>query len=99
MSYWNAGRYWIIQRPLNSCSTPVEYDRIQKGYPMSVMDCDYLPANKVVFPPELALRIVRKAAAMAATFEGQALDQLTKDAKRALAQGAEPQRVIREMRL
>ena len=56
---------------------------------MSVIDCDYLPADKVVFPPELALLIVRKAAAMAATFEGQALDQLTKDARRALAQGVE----------
>lgn len=66
---------------------------------MSVIDCDYLPIEKVVFPPELALLIVRKASAMAAAFEEQALDQLTKDARRALAQGSEPQRVIREMRL
>ncbi|MFU0822382.1 hypothetical protein [Pseudomonas lundensis] len=66
---------------------------------MSVIDCDYLPAGKVVFPPELALLIVRKASAMAAAFEEQALDQLTKDARRALSQGLEPQRVIREMRL
>ena len=66
---------------------------------MSVIDCDYLPAGKVVFPPELALRIVRKASAMAAAFEEQALDQLTKDARRALSRGAEPRRVIREMRL
>jgi hypothetical protein len=36
---------------------------------------------------------------MAAAFEEQALDQLTKDARRALAQGVKPRRVIREMRL
>lgn len=66
---------------------------------MSVIDCDYLPVQKIVFPPELALLIVRKAAAMATAFENQVLNQLTKDARRALAQGAEPNRVIREMRL
>lgn len=66
---------------------------------MSVIDCDYLPIEKVVFPPELALLIIRKAAAMAEAFESQALDQMTKDARRALAQDAEPNRVIREMRL
>lgn len=66
---------------------------------MSIIDCDYLPVDKVVFPPELALLIIRKASAMAAAFEEQALDQLTKDARRALAQGLEPRRVIREMRL
>ncbi|MEO6680015.1 MAG: hypothetical protein ABIO21_21950 [Pseudomonas sp.] len=66
---------------------------------MSVIDCDYLPADKVVFPPELALLIVRKAGAMAAAFEEQALDQLTRDARRALKHGSDPRRVIREMRL
>lgn len=66
---------------------------------MFVIDCDYLPAYKVVFPPELALLIVRKASAMAAAFEEQALDQHTKDARRALLRGAEPGRGIREMRL
>ncbi|WP_219266389.1 hypothetical protein [Pseudomonas sp. Xaverov 259] len=66
---------------------------------MSVIDCDYLPADKVAFPPELALLIIRKASAMAAAFEEQALDQLTKDARRALSRGAEPRRAIREMRL
>ncbi|WP_010214220.1 hypothetical protein [Pseudomonas sp. R81] len=66
---------------------------------MSVIDCDYLPTDKVAFPPELALLIVRKASAMAAAFEEQALDQLTKDARRALSQGTDPRRVIREMRL
>lgn len=66
---------------------------------MSVIDCHYLPTEKVKIPAELALLIIRKASAMAATFEEQALDQLTKDARRALSQGAEPRRVIREMRL
>ncbi|CAI8791762.1 VbhA domain-containing protein [Pseudomonas sp. IT-232MI5] len=50
-------------------------------------------------PAELALLIIRKASAMAATFEEQALDQLTKDALQALRQGADPQKLIREMRL
>lgn len=66
---------------------------------MSVIDCDYLPTDKAVFPPELALLIVRKAAAMAEAFQEKALDQLTRDARRELAQGAEPRRIIREMRL
>ena len=66
---------------------------------MSAIDCNYLPADKVVFPPELALLIVRKASAMSAAFEEQALDQLIMDARRALSQGTEPRRVIREMRL
>lgn len=70
-----------------------------EGRPMSVIDCDYLPTDKVVFPPELALLIVRKAAAMAEAFQEKALDQLTRDARRELAQGAEPRRIIREMRL
>ena len=64
---------------------------------MSVIDCNYLPADKVVFTPELALLIVRKANAMAAAFEEQVVDQLTKDARRALSQGTDPRRVIREM--
>ncbi|MHB2244290.1 hypothetical protein [Pseudomonas monsensis] len=66
---------------------------------MSVIDCDYLPTEKVKIPAELALLIIRKARAMAAAFEEQALDQLTKDARRALSQGAEPRRVIKGMRL
>lgn len=66
---------------------------------MSVIDCEYLSTDKVVFPPELALLIIRKAAAMAAAFEEEALDQLTRDARRALLQGSEPRRAIQEMRL
>lgn len=66
---------------------------------MSVIDCDYLPTEKVKIPAELALLIIRKASAMAATFEEQALDQLTKDARRAIKQGADLRQVIRQMRL
>jgi hypothetical protein len=66
---------------------------------MSVIDCDYLPADKVVFPPELALLIIRKASTMAAAFEEKALDQLTKDAISAISAGADPRQVIRQMRL
>ena len=70
-----------------------------KDLAVSVIDCDYLPIEKVVFSPELALLIIRKVSAMAAAFEEQALDQLTKDARHALSQGTEPRRIITEMRL
>lgn len=67
---------------------------------MSVIDCDYLPQPEPVqFPPELALLIVRKAAAMAEAFESKALDQMTTDASRALRDGMEPRRIIRQMGL
>ena len=67
---------------------------------MSVIDCDYLPEpESVPFPPELALLIVRKAAAMAEAFESKALDQLTRDASRALRDGMEPRMIIRQMGL
>ena len=67
---------------------------------MSIIDCDYLPTTKAPpFPPELALLIVRKASAMAADFEERALDQLTRDAKRALSKGADPRRIVKEMGL
>lgn len=68
-------------------------------FAMSIIDCDYLPAEKVNIPAELALLIIRKASAIAATFEEQALNQLTKDARRALRQGAAPRKLIREMQL
>ncbi|WP_258377226.1 hypothetical protein [Pseudomonas soli] len=65
---------------------------------MSVIDCDYLPEQEPVqFPPELALLIVRKAAAMAEAFESKALDQVTMDAGRAPRDGIEPRRIIRQM--
>lgn len=67
---------------------------------MSVIDCDYLPAQEPIqFPPELALLIVMKAAAMAEAFESKALDQMTMDACRALRDGIEPPRIIRQMGL
>lgn len=67
---------------------------------MSVIDCDYLPdPSKAVFPAELALLIVRKAASLADDFEQRALDQFTRDAASAIAAGADPRQVIRQMRL
>ncbi|VVN47651.1 hypothetical protein [Pseudomonas fluorescens] len=67
---------------------------------MSVIDCDYLPdPSKTKLPTELALLIVRKAASLADAFEQQALDQLTRDATSAIAAGADPRQVIRQMRL
>lgn len=67
---------------------------------MSVINCDYLPDQaKTKFPAELALLIVRKAASLADAFEQQALDQLTRDASSAIAAGADPRQVIRQMRL
>ncbi len=71
-NYRDHGSYQIIERPLKSVfritNTP-RYQIFRYRTPevkaMSVIDCDYLPADKVVFPPELALLIVRKAAAMA----------------------------------
>lgn len=71
-----------------------------EGRTMSVIDCDYLPdPEPITFPPELALLIVRKAAAMAEAFESKALDQMTMDASRALRDGVEPRRIIRQMGL
>jgi hypothetical protein len=67
---------------------------------MSVIHCDYLPSrSKVEFPPELALLIVRKAAAMATTFEEKALDQMTRDARRELQMGRPPGQIVRMMGL
>ena len=67
---------------------------------MSVIDCDYLPQPEpIAVPPELALLIVRKAAVMAEAFENQALDQMTRDASRAIRNGMEPRRIIRQMGL
>lgn len=85
------GSYQIIRCPVRH----VEHHHID-GHDMSVIDCDYLPQPEPVqFPPELALLIVRKAAAMAEAFESKALDQMTMDASRALRDGMEPRRIIR----
>ena len=51
------------------------------------------------FPRELAVLIVKKAIAMAERFENQALDQMTRDARKALEQGTEPRTIIRQMGL
>ena len=67
---------------------------------MSAIDCDYLKRPEPVkIPPELAILIVRKAAAMAEKFEERCLDQLTGDVRRALEQGAEPRTIIRQLSL
>lgn len=82
---WSGGsrHFWPVvaadgQGVCNNFALPIE------GRAVSVIDCDYLPQPEpITFPPELALLIVRKAAAMAEAFESQALDQLTRDARRA----------------
>lgn len=55
---------------------------------MSVIDCNYLPVDKVVFPPELAQLIVRKASAMAAAFETSSLRIPGEHSPKALDLGA-----------
>ena len=67
---------------------------------MSAINCDYLKRPEPVkIPPELALMIIRKAAALAEEFEQRCLDQLTRDARRALDQGTEPRQIIRQLNL
>ena len=51
------------------------------------------------FPRELAVLIVRKAVAMAEKFENQAIDQMTRDARRALQRGTDPAVIVRQMEL
>lgn len=53
----------------------------------------------VTFPEDLALQIARKAHALSERFEDQALDQMIRDARRALARGVEPRVIAREMGL
>ena len=65
---------------------------------MTAIHRDYLkPPKPVEIPPELALLIVPKAARMADAFESQALDELTRAARRGLRDGTEPQTIIREL--
>lgn len=64
------------------------------------MPTDYLPHPKLTtIPPRLALLIVRKAERMAARFEEQALDELTRAATRALRRGVAPDEIARQMEL
>lgn len=94
-NYPDAGSYLIIRCPAHH----VERRHIE-GRTLSVVDCDYLPQPEPIqFPLELALLIVRKAAAMAEAFESKALDQMAMDASRALRDGMEPRRIIRQMGL
>ncbi len=67
---------------------------------MSIIQCDYLEAPaKVEFPPELALLIVRKAAAMAAQFEERALDEMTRAAHRHLRTGQTTEQIAWQLGL
>lgn len=50
-------------------------------------------------PRELAVLIVKKAVAMAEKFENQALDQMTRDVRRALQRGTDPTVIVRQMGL
>lgn len=50
-------------------------------------------------PPELALLMIRKAARIAEAFENKALDTMTRDARRALRNGADPGTIARQMEL
>lgn len=67
---------------------------------MSIIQRDYLePPQPVEFPPELALLIIRKAERMAAKFESQALDEMTRAARRRLQAGTDPRQIARQMEL
>jgi hypothetical protein len=64
------------------------------------MPADYLPRSKPhPIPPALALLIIRKAEQMAARFEDQALDEMTRAATRALRRGAAPEEVAQQLEL
>jgi len=51
------------------------------------------------FPRELAVLIVKKACRMAERFENQAIDQMTRDARRALQRGTDPSAIVRQLDL
>ncbi|WP_273822319.1 hypothetical protein [Pseudomonas asplenii] len=67
---------------------------------MSIINCRYLPyPAKPKFPSELALSIARKFSSLADAFGQLALDQFTRDATSAIAAGADPRHMIRQMLL
>ena len=66
---------------------------------MSIIERDYLPTAKVEFPPQLALLIACRAAALATEFEGKALDQMTHDARKALRRGTALRLIVRQLGL
>jgi len=51
------------------------------------------------FPRELAVLIVKKACRMAEKFEGEAIDEMTRRARRALRDGFDPALIARQMEL
>jgi len=50
-------------------------------------------------PRELAVLIVKKACRMAERFENDAIDQMTRDARRALQRGTDPAVIVSQMGL
>lgn len=58
-----------------------------------------MPPQSTEVPKELAILIARKAIAMAEKFECQAVDQMARDARRALERGNPPEFIIRQMGL
>ena len=65
---------------------------------MTAIDCDYLDdydrrRPSLDIPPELARLIARKAEALAAEFEGRALDELNRAARRHLRTGQTPEQI------
>lgn len=51
------------------------------------------------FPRELAVLIVKKACRMAERFESDAIDQMTRDARRALQRGTDPAVIVQQLQL
>jgi hypothetical protein len=60
---------------------------------------DYSRPAPPPFPKELALKIARKVATLAQTFEDRALDQMIRDAQRALQIGMKSEEIARQMGL
>lgn len=55
--------------------------------------------QQVTIPRELAVLIVKKACRMAERFESQAIDQMTRDARRALQRGTDPAVIVQQLQL
>lgn len=67
---------------------------------MSIIQRDYLePPKPVEFPPELALLIARKAAAMAERFEEKAIKEMVRAARRHLRDGQTTEQVAWQLGL
>lgn len=60
----------------------------------------YLPRTRPApFPRDLAEKIARKADTMARRFEEQAIEQLVRDAQRALRRGQSPEEIAKQLGL